>query len=110
MTTGSPATPRKAREDSESNALDLGALLGALQSVALGDFSVRLPGDRVGIEGKIADTFNDIVAANQRMAEELQRAGKAVGKEGQTRKRVNFGRRQGAWHEMEGSVNTLIDD
>ena len=59
MTTGSPTTPRKSREESEGNALDLSALLRALQSVALGDFSVRLPGDRVGLEGKIADTFND---------------------------------------------------
>ena len=33
-----------------------------------GDFSVRMTGDHIGIEGKIADTFNEIVAANQRMA------------------------------------------
>src|SRR5215204_381555 len=32
-------------------------LLSALQLVRGGDFSVRMPGDRVGIEGKIADTF-----------------------------------------------------
>ena len=43
-------------------------LLAALQAMRVGDFSVRLPGDRLGIEGKIADTFNEIVAANQRMA------------------------------------------
>src|SRR5882672_2624288 len=44
------------------------------------------------------------------MADELQRVGGAVGKEGQTRQRVEFGRRLGAWREMEVSVNTLIDD
>jgi len=37
------------------------------------DFSVRLPGSWEGISGKIADTFNDIVAANQQMAQELKR-------------------------------------
>ncbi|HEX5009618.1 MAG TPA: HAMP domain-containing protein, partial [Planctomycetota bacterium] len=111
MSTGTPTTPRKPLgESSDGNALDLGALLHVLQAVAHGDFSVRLPGDRVGLEGKIADTFNDIVDANRAMAEELRRTVKAVGKEGQTRQRVNFGPRQGAWHEMQGLVNTLIDD
>ncbi|HUS23812.1 MAG TPA: HAMP domain-containing protein, partial [Candidatus Binatia bacterium] len=75
-----------------------------------GDFSVRLPGDRTGLDGKIADTFNDIVAANERMAEELAKVGHVVGKQGNTRKRAKFGRDSGAWGEMESSVNTLIDD
>ena len=76
----------------------------------VGDFSVRLPGDQVGIEGKIADTFNEIVAANQRMAQQLERVGQVVGKEGKTQQRVRFGLSSGAWGEMENSVNTLIDD
>src|SRR5262245_41282901 len=85
-------------------------LLQALQAVREGDFSVRLPGDRVGLEGKIADTFNDIVAANARMADELKRVGKTVGREGKTRQRMKSVRGSGAWGEMEASVNTLIDD
>ena len=43
------------------------------------------PGAWVGVEGKLADTFNDIVAANQQMAQELRRVGQVVGKEGRTR-------------------------
>src|ERR1700730_11752256 len=39
------------------------ALLYALQAMRFGDFSIRLPGDQMGLQGKIADTFNDIVAA-----------------------------------------------
>src|SRR5512135_1656769 len=42
-------------------------LLHALQAMRIGDFSVRLPSDQTGIEGKIADTFNEIAAANERM-------------------------------------------
>jgi HAMP domain-containing protein len=76
----------------------------------IGDFSVRMPGDRTGIFGKIADAFNDIVADNQRMAAELERVGNAVGREGRTRQRVKFSNRSGAWSEMETSVNTLVDD
>src|SRR5262245_41563373 len=89
---------------------ELSELLSALQAVRDGDFSVRLPGDWTGIEGKIADTFNEIVASNARMASELERVGTVVGKQGQTRQRVKFGRATGSWGEMEASVNTLIDD
>ncbi len=84
--------------------------LRALQAMRVGDFSVRMAGDQVGLAGKIADTFNEIVAANQRMAQQLERVGQVVGKEGKTRQRVNFGLPSGAWSEMEGSVNSLIDD
>ena len=85
-------------------------LLHALQAMRIGDFSVRLPSDRTGLEGKIADTFNEIVAANERMASELEHVGEVVGREGKTRMRVKFGLQTGAWAEMEASVNTLIDD
>jgi HAMP domain-containing protein/CheY-like chemotaxis protein/predicted transcriptional regulator len=85
-------------------------LLHALQAMRSGDFSVRMTGDHLGIEGKIADTFNEIVAANQRMAQQLERVGQVVGREGKTRQRVKFDLTSGSWADMEGSVNTLIDD
>ena len=89
---------------------DLGPLLAALQAAREGDFSVRLPGDQVGMEGKIADAFNDIMIANARMSAELKRVGHMVGKEGKPRQRVRFERASGEWGEMETSVNELIDD
>jgi HAMP domain-containing protein/CheY-like chemotaxis protein/signal transduction histidine kinase len=90
--------------------LDLAALLDALQSMRVGDFSVRLPGDLVGLAGKIADTFNEIVAANERMARQLEQVGQVVGRDGKTQRRVRFGMSIGAWGDMETSINTLIDD
>ncbi len=89
---------------------DQHALLQALQAMRRGDFSVRLAGDQTGLTGKIADIFNDIVAANERMARQLEEVGHVVGREGRTRSRVRFGLSDGAWSEMEISVNTLIDD
>src|SRR5271169_5945881 len=82
----------------------------ALQAMRSGDFSARMSGDQLGIDGKIADTFNEIIAANQRMAQQLERVGQVVGREGKTRQRVKFGLASGSWADMEGSVNTLIDD
>ncbi len=94
----------------ESAGIDQEALLRALQAMRVGDFSVRMAGDQVGLAGKIADAFNDIVASNERMAQQLERVGEVVGKEGKTRQRVKFGSQGGAWAEMESSVNALIDD
>ena len=85
-------------------------LLHALQAVRDGDFTVRLPGDREGVFGKICDTFNDIVATNARMADQLETVGQVVGREGRTRSRVRLGVSHGAWGDMENSVNALIDD
>ena len=73
----------------EDPELDMRRLLRALQAVRDGDFSVRLPSDQTGLVGKIADTFNEIVTANQRVATEIERVGQRVGKNGQTRNRVS---------------------
>src|SRR5229473_826570 len=89
---------------------DLSLILGSLQTMRDGDFSVRLPGHWTGIAGKIADTFNEIVTANQQIAQELKRVGQVVGKEGRTRERTRFHQSKGAWGEMGVSVNTLVDD
>src|SRR5277367_1622010 len=114
------ATPAngKARPPGERNrspsdaarALDLHQVLCVLISARDGDFTVRLPSALTGIEGKIADVFNEIMLTNQRMAEELERMSRVVGKEGKLSNRANFGARGGAWGEMESSVNTLVTD
>jgi HAMP domain-containing protein/signal transduction histidine kinase/DNA-binding response OmpR family regulator len=104
------AVKANGHERGEDDSFDLQILLDALQSVRVGDFSVRLPRDRMGLAGKVAECFNEIVAANQRMAQQLEQVGQVVGREGKTRKRVKFGLSLGAWGDMEASVNTLIDD
>ncbi|HJQ99261.1 MAG TPA: HAMP domain-containing protein, partial [Candidatus Polarisedimenticolaceae bacterium] len=107
MTGGSTAVPDA---PPLMTALDRRQLLRALQHVRAGDFNVQLPGTWTGIDGEIAETFNEIVAANQKIARELQRVGQVVGKQGRTRERVKFEQQKGAWGEMESSVNTLVDD
>src|SRR4030081_3872763 len=90
--------------------LDLNRLLDVLRAMQAGNFSVRLPASQVGVAGKICDTFNTIIDANQRIAQQLEHVGEVVGREGKTRTRVRFGLSDGAWADMETSVNTLIDD
>src|SRR5262245_21145624 len=89
---------------------ELQELLQSLRAMHAGDFSIRMGVEHEGLLGKIADTFNDIAASNERMAQQLERVGEVVGREGKTRHRVKFGISNGAWGEMESSINTLIDD
>jgi HAMP domain-containing protein/signal transduction histidine kinase/DNA-binding response OmpR family regulator len=85
-------------------------LLAALHSLRDGDFSVRLPSDWIGLQGKIADVFNDIASSNDGMARELDRVGRVVGKEGKIRQRARFSNATGAWRTMEESINNLLND
>jgi HAMP domain-containing protein/CheY-like chemotaxis protein/GAF domain-containing protein len=88
----------------------MAVILQCLQRMKDGDFSVRLPVTWTGLPGKISDSFNEIVTANEQMALELKRVGQAVGKEGKTRERIRVEQRRGAWDDMEVSVNNLVED
>src|SRR5581483_7323868 len=102
------ALPPDGRELPASECMSV--ILESLNTMKNGDFSVRLPVSWTGLAGRIADNFNEIVATNERMAQELRRVGQAVGKEGRTRERIRLERRRGSWDEMEVSVNTLVED
>src|SRR6266446_3275736 len=90
--------------------LDRGALLKALRALRKGEFSVRMPMDLVGIDGEIAQAFNDVVEINEMIAEEFARIGTEVGKEGKTGQRAKLPVATGSWQECVESVNTLIGD
>src|SRR3954468_23680497 len=82
----------------------------ALSSLRKGDFSVRMPTGLGGVEGQIADEFNQLVEINQRLVEELERISQGVGKQGQISQRASIGKVSGAWQEAVSSVNSLIND
>src|SRR5260370_38493790 len=92
------------------NELDAKQLLAALMAFKRGDFTVRLPDDWIGVGGKIADAFNDVIGTNQRMTEELERIGRVVGKEGRITQRASLGDVFYCWAHAIGSVNDLIGD
>jgi HAMP domain-containing protein/signal transduction histidine kinase/CheY-like chemotaxis protein len=93
-----------------SHSLDATVLLNALTALKKGDFSVRLPLDWNGLHGKVADTFNEVVELNQRMASELDRLSRVVGKEGRISQRASLGDVSGAWADAVHSVNELVSD
>src|SRR5512132_4583806 len=89
---------------------ELTAILGALNALKRGDATVRLPAEWTGLLGRVADAFNDVVARNERMAHELGRLSRVVGKEGKLNKRGTLGDVSGFWMESIDAVNVLIDD
>ncbi len=94
----------------EVDVVDSAALLRCLVSLKKGDFSVRLPVHWTGTAGKIADTLNEVIERNARLAGELERISLAVGVEGKVNHRVSLGSVTGSWATLEQSVNALIDD
>ncbi len=96
--------------DESSNRLDKRLLLSALLAFKKGDFDVHLPADWDGLDGKIADAFNEVIELNQRMAREWERLSRVVGKEGRIAQRASVAAVSGAWAESIDSINALIDD
>src|SRR5947207_5495878 len=90
-----------------TDTLDARLLLKTLIAFRDGDFSARLPVDKTGIPGKIADTLNDIFKLNERMASELARISSTVGKEGKINQRATLGAASGAWARSEEHTSEL---
>ncbi len=85
-------------------------LLSALRAFRKGDFSVRLPANLSGVDGEIADVFNDVVELNERMTRELERLGDQVGKQGKIGERARLPNSLGSWSANVDTVNSLIAD
>ncbi len=88
----------------------MAALLHALNALRKGQSDIRLPADWTGVAGKVADAFHEVVEMNERLAAELGRLSKSVGKEGKLSQRLNLGNVSGFWQASADSVNDLIDD
>jgi len=105
-----PSVAETANSPHDQQAHPLSQLLASLRAVKEGDFTVRLPVDWRDQWGRVSDAFNEIVATNERMANQLALVGQVVGREGKTKQRVKIGTPGGAWGGMEASINSLIDD
>jgi len=93
-----------------SGGSEMTALLHALNALRNGQPLIRLPAEWTGVAGKVADAFNEVVELNERMAGELGRLSRAVGKEGKLSQRLSLGDVSGFWRGSVESVNELIDD
>ena len=90
--------------------LDPAVLMQVLIAFRNGDFSVRMPYDRVGIAGKIADTLNELLEMETALQAEYGLVAKAVGKDGCINQRINLPKAGGGWSAKIDFVNGLIGD
>src|SRR2546426_5311445 len=109
-TSVSIAHPANGSRFNGENQFELKQLLNALIAFKRGSFSVRLPADWTGLAGKVADTFNEVIAINERMSRELERIGRVVGKEGRIGQRISLDVVSEGWADSIGCINTLIGD
>ncbi|HTD34726.1 MAG TPA: HAMP domain-containing protein, partial [Candidatus Elarobacter sp.] len=101
---GAPAARSTAASDSAKR-----QLLNALRAVARGDFTVKLPINWDGIDGDIAEAFNEVVGWNGRVLREIERTSNVVGIEGRLGQRSEL-QAPGSYGEKLVAVNRLIDD
>ncbi len=85
-------------------------LLRVLTEVRNGNFTVRMPIDGVGVNGKIYDTLNEVISLNEKMMLEFTRAGNTIGKEGKLTQRIELPSTKGSWSHGVNSLNVLISD
>ncbi len=97
---------------SESNGSEawLLKLLAAIIAFREGDFSVRLPVEWPGTEGRIAEAFNQTISHEDVISREVERLSVVVGKEGRIKQRMNVPGSVGGWAKKVDSLNTLLDD
>src|SRR5688500_18207512 len=82
-------TARDASEHHDPNSFPR-QLLAVLLEFRDGNFAARLPSGLSGLDGKLADTFNDIASSADRRAHEVARVSRMVGKEGVLKERLNL--------------------
>jgi HAMP domain-containing protein/signal transduction histidine kinase/CheY-like chemotaxis protein len=99
-----------ARTIAAPDVLDKRELLKVLSSFRRGDFSVRMPVEHNGIDGKIAEALNEVIELNEKMAREFGKISNAVGKEGRINQRASLGHQGGGWAACVDSLNALIGD
>ncbi|HMG91236.1 MAG TPA: hypothetical protein VK589_14320, partial [Chryseolinea sp.] len=102
--------PHETHSDTAPDKASAKELLRVLTEVKNGNFTVRMPIDEVGMNGKIYDTLNEIISLNEKMMLEFTRAGNTIGKQGKLTKRIETPSAKGSWREGVDSLNVLISD
>jgi hypothetical protein len=92
-----------------AEALDVKTLLDVLARAKAGDFTARMPLEWTGVAGKVADSLNDMIIANQGLENELARVSRVVGKQGELSQRLVLGGHSQGWAGSVESVNSLIE-
>ena len=84
-------------------------LLRTLVAIRDGNSPDLLPSDLTGLDGKLADTLNEVASRMQRFDEHLYRLRNEVGRKGRIDERMPLGDSTGGWAERTEAINSLVD-
>jgi HAMP domain-containing protein/CheY-like chemotaxis protein/signal transduction histidine kinase len=101
---------RESQRTKQNGGSHLQHLLTAMLAFRDGNFSTRLPSDWSGLEGRIAEAFNQTIDHEYRISREINRLSESVGKEGRLRQRMSLAGAVGQWATKAQAINTLLDD
>ncbi|GAA3941431.1 HAMP domain-containing protein [Litoribacillus peritrichatus] len=83
-------------------------LLGALRQLKQGNFSTRLPEDLEGVDGQIANLFNEVADIAGTLVADVNSVSKSVGQKGKTKQRLSKAGLKGGWADYVDSVNSMV--
>src|SRR5580698_6695260 len=104
------SAPRSARRKPTADQLERREILAALRAFKRGEFSVRMRENLTGVDGQIAEAFNEIVVMADGIRAEATSVAKDLGKEGNASRRMRRVGTSGGWAAYVSSVNELIED
>ncbi len=84
-------------------------LLRTLAAIRDGNSPELLPSDLTGLDGKLADTLNEVASRMQRFDDHLYRLRNEVGRKGRIDERMPLGDSVGGWAERTEAINSLVD-
>ncbi|MFD7511558.1 HAMP domain-containing protein [Streptomyces sp. NPDC059853] len=92
------------------DAVALGRLLSALESMRDGNFRRRLTVAGEGPMAELAAVYNEVADRNLHLTGQLSRVRRVVGREGKLTERMESGVSDGAWAKAIDDANELVDD
>ncbi|MEV0371130.1 HAMP domain-containing protein [Streptomyces sp. NPDC050636] len=108
-TASAPAPPTAAPEEQWVRTAELRPLLAAMHSLCDGDFKAGVETGQEGLVGDMAGLFNQIVARNAHLAEELQRVRREIIRQGRLDERITASPGQGTWTTNVDAANTVLE-
>src|ERR1700739_2406228 len=105
-TTSAPKHAR--RKDAEQ--LERREILAALRAFKRGELAVRMRENLTGVDGQIAEAFNEIVVMVDGIRAEASAVSVDVGKSGNAGRRMRRVGTSGGWAAYVSSVNEMIED
>jgi len=109
MTTTAPRHARRSTKATPDQ-LERREVLAALRAFKRGEFATRMRENLTGVDGQIAEAFNEIVLMVDGIRAEAAAVSQDVGKAGNAARRMRRVGTSGGWAAYVSSVNEMIED